>query len=169
MQTMCDAGALAEHLLHVLNAKGLKLVTAESCTAGLLALQIADAPGAAEHFHGGFVTYTKDHKSFALGVPPDLLRRKGAVCGEVARAMAEGALRHSIAALAAAITGVAGPEPDPDGNPVGRVCIAVARRSGSTDSVEKNYGQAKRDEIRRRAVVDALAALIAAAEEEPAA
>ena len=89
-------------------AGGRHRVVAESCTAGRLATLLSDAEGAAQHFAGGFVTYTKDQKHRALGVGPALLREKGAVCGEVARAMAEGALARSGAGLAAAITGVPG-------------------------------------------------------------
>ncbi len=110
-------------------------------------------------FHGGFVTYTKPHKSCALGVPETLLREKGAVCAEVARAMAEGALEHSRAGISAAITGVAGPEPDEDGNPVGRVCIAIARRGFPTRDLERHYPNVGRDAIRARAVADALRAM----------
>jgi nicotinamide-nucleotide amidase len=153
---------LAKELLGLLEAKNRKLVVAESCTAGLLALQLADAPGASAHFNGGFVTYTKEQKTSALGVDRALLREQGAVCGAVAAAMAEGALRHSTADLAGAITGVAGPEPDPDGNPVGRVCIAVARRAGRTECLERNYGALARDEIRARAIADTLQQLISA-------
>lgn len=121
---------------------------------------LADAPGAAQFFHGTFVTYTKDQKIAALGVSAELLRRKGAVCREVAIAMAEGALERSRACVAGAITGVAGPEPDQDGNPVGRVCIAVAARSGLQHAAEKNYGDIGRDGVRRQAVADALKVLI---------
>ncbi len=153
---------LAEELLKLLKTKRLKLIVAESCTAGLLSLKLADAPGAAAHFNGGFVTYTKEQKTSALDVSAALLRERGAVCGEVARAMAEGALRRSAADLAAAITGVAGPEPDPDGNPVGRVCIAVARRGGPTEQIERHYGKRERDEIRACAIAETLQALIAA-------
>jgi nicotinamide-nucleotide amidase len=120
---------------------------------------LSDAEGAAEHFHGGFVTYTKEQKSRALGVPWSLLREQGAVCGTVASAMAEGALRHSGAGIAAAITGVAGPAPDEDGNPVGRVCIAIARRGESARDFERRYSETGRDAIRQRAVADAIAAL----------
>jgi nicotinamide-nucleotide amidase len=77
--------------------------------------------------------------------------------------MADGALLHSTATLAASITGVAGPQPDEDGNPVGRVCIAVARRGGPTRDFEKNYGDIGREAIRERAVADALRAMIEAA------
>jgi nicotinamide-nucleotide amidase len=153
---------LAKDLLRVLSAGGLTLVTAESCTAGLLAQCLADAPGAGACFHGGFVTYTKQHKSLALGVPSDLLEQRGAVCDEVARAMAEGALRHSASDLSAAITGVAGPEPDEDGNPVGLVCIAIARRSEPTKDFERRYLGEGRETIRQRAVSDTIGALISA-------
>src|SRR4051794_23746152 len=90
-----DAEHLAEHLLHLMNIRQLTLITAESCTAGALSQRLADAPGAGLRFHGGFVVYTKAQKNYALGVSWDLLGEKGAVAGEVARAMAEGALRNS--------------------------------------------------------------------------
>jgi nicotinamide-nucleotide amidase len=153
---MRDVERRAEELLRLLAAKRLKLVVAESCTAGLLSLKLSDAPGASSHFNGGFVTYTKEQKTSALDVSPALLREKSAVCGEVACAMAEGALRRSTADLAAAITGVAGPEPDPDGNPVGRVCIAVARRGARTVHLERNYDNRARDEIRACAIAETL-------------
>jgi nicotinamide-nucleotide amidase len=102
---------LAERALATAKVKGWSLITAESCTAGKLAALLSEAPGASERLHGGFVTYTKDNKSKALGVPAELMKQKGAVCGDVAIAMAEGALARSPANGAVAITGVAGPEP----------------------------------------------------------
>jgi nicotinamide-nucleotide amidase len=164
-----ELNELANDLLKQAKRTGLTIVTAESCTAGLLAQVLSDAEGAAEHFHGGFVTYTKGHKTCALGVPGDVLHEQGAVCGTVARAMADGALLHSTAMLSAAITGVAGPEPDEDGNPVGRVCIAVARRGSPTRDFERHYGEIGREAIRERAVADALRALSEAAASVPAA
>jgi nicotinamide-nucleotide amidase len=158
--TMQDVERLAAELLRLLEAKRLKLIVAESCTAGLLSLKLADGPGASAHFPGGFVTYTKEQKTSALDVSPTLLREKGAVCGEVACAMAAGALRRSSADVAAAITGVAGPEPDPDGNPVGRICIAVARRGGTTEQLERHYGNRERDEIRACAIAETIQAVI---------
>lgn len=163
-----DLAGMAAELLRLLHDKGLTLVVAESCTAGRMGEVLSDAPGASERFHGGFVTYTKAHKTSALGVSADLLRQKGAVCVEVARAMAEGALAHSPAQLSAAITGVAGPEPDPDNNPVGRVCIAVARQGAPATAFEKNYGAIGREPVRERAVADALRALITAVQQAPA-
>src|SRR5438132_14417103 len=99
----------AEDVLALAKQKDQTIITAESCTSGLLASVLSEAPGAAELLHGGFVTYTKRHKTVALDVPEELLHGKGAVCPEVAIAMAEGALAHSTADLAVAITGVAGP------------------------------------------------------------
>lgn len=161
--------ARASELMRRAKQADVAIVVAESCTAGLLCQVLSDAEGASDFFHGGFVTYTKAHKTRALGVPAALLRQKGAVCGEVARAMAEGALAHSDAGIAAAITGVAGPEPDADGNPVGRVCIAVARRGGPVRDFERHYPDEGRDAIRARAVADALKAMAQALDPVPAA
>jgi nicotinamide-nucleotide amidase len=155
-----DVEAMAEELVGLMLHGNLTLVVAESCTAGLLCLALSNAPGAGTHFHGGFVTYTKEQKTTVLGVSPELLRQKGAVCPEVARSMAEGALMHSTADLAVAITGVAGPEPDEDGNPVGRMCFALSRRGFSTEVGERNYGEAGRDAVRNRAARDVLAAMV---------
>src|SRR5437764_4458500 len=151
--------AAAEDLVKRAAREKLTIITAESCTSGLLATVLSEAPGAATILHGGFVTYTKEHKRVALGVPEEVLRAKSAVCDEVACAMAEGALARSTADLAAAITGVAGPEPDDDGNPVGRVFIAVARRGREAICFQKDYGAIGRDAVRDAAMAGAIAAL----------
>jgi nicotinamide-nucleotide amidase len=156
---MDDLSDLANALFRHAKRTGTTIVAAESCTAGLMSQILSDAEGTAEYFHGGFVTYTKEHKTCALGVPASLLRDRGAVCGDVARAMAEGALQHSTAGISAAITGVAGPEPDDDGNPVGLVCVAIARRGFPVRDFEMRYEDIGRDAIRRRAVADALKAM----------
>ena len=148
----------AEQLLKMSKAASIGIVTAESCTAGLLGLTLSDAPGAAEHFHGSFVTYTKEQKTSALGLPPELLRASAVSC-DVASAMAAGALQRSRARLAMAITGVAGPEPDEDGNPVGRVCMAVSL-GGSNRTFERRYGDIGRELVRHRAVNDTLRAML---------
>jgi len=114
-----DLSRLAERALEVAAQRNASIVTAESCTAGKLAALLSEAPGAAERLHGSFVTYTKANKTKSLGVSAALLQRRGAVCREVAVAMAEGALVRSPATVAVSITGVAGPDPDEDGNPVG--------------------------------------------------
>jgi len=147
--------SLAGKFLTLLKRSGLSVVTAESCTAGLLAKTLSDAPGAAEHLAGGFVTYTKAQKAKALGVSPRLLRNKGAVCSEVASALTRGALARSSADVAVAITGVAGPDPDEDGNPVGLVVIGVCRRGTlPTSFVHRLTGS--RHRVRRMAVDAAL-------------
>jgi nicotinamide-nucleotide amidase len=149
----------AKAVLAAAKIRKLSIVTAESCTSGLLASVLSEAPGAAELLEGGFVTYTKRNKTLALGVPEELLRTKGAVGEDVARAMAQGALARSAAEVSVAITGVAGPAPDEDGNAVGLVCIAVARRGHRPHSFQRNYGDLGRDRVRERAMQDALAAL----------
>jgi nicotinamide-nucleotide amidase len=151
-----DLTAIAERVLAIAGQHRLTIITAESCTSGLLATTLSEAPGAAELLHGGFVTYTKANKTAALGVPAGLLRQRGAVCSEVAVAMAEGALARSPADVAVAITGVAGPAPDEDGNPVGLVCIAVARTSVPPSVLQRNYGNIGRDQVRKQAMTDAL-------------
>lgn len=118
---------LADEILEYAQARHQTIVTAESCSAGMLALAFAKSKGASQFFLGGFVTYTKDMKSRILGVPPALMTEKTAVCGEVAEAMAIGALLKSGASVAVSITGVAGPDQDEDGNPVGLVYCGVAR------------------------------------------
>jgi PncC family amidohydrolase len=124
-------------------------------------VHLSEVPGAADHLQGGFVVYTKTNKSHALGVPANLLNSRG-VCPEVARAMAEGALARSPADVAVALTGVAGPDPDEDGNPVGLVCIAVVPRVGQNpEMIEKRYGMAAtRERIQEWAMAEALATLL---------
>jgi nicotinamide-nucleotide amidase len=142
---------LEEHAARIVSkaqALGKSLVTAESCTAGALALLLADAPGAAATFHGGFVVYTKDNKTAALGVPKAMLQSQSAVSADVAKALAEGALQRTPADIAVAITGVAGPEPDEDGNPVGLVYVAAARTGKATRVTENRFGATERDAIR---------------------
>jgi nicotinamide-nucleotide amidase len=155
-----NLSSLAERALEVAAQSNASIVTAESCTAGKLAAVLSEAPGAAERLHGSFVTYTKANKTKSLGVSADLLQRKGAVCREVAIAMAEGALVRSPADVAVSITGVAGPDPDEDGNPVGLVCIAIARVNGETVHLERRYGDLGREAVQARAMADALRALI---------
>lgn len=149
-------GSLAKQVIEAARTQGLSLVTAESCTAGKLSNVLSEVPGAGEHLHGGFVAYTKKAKAELLGVSPELLRQRGAVCVDTAVAMAEGALRRSPADIAVAITGVAGPEPDEDDNPVGFVCIAAARKGFASRHNERHYGPIGRTKILDEAMVDAL-------------
>jgi nicotinamide-nucleotide amidase len=125
-----DIRVAADRLVRSARTKTLTLLTVESCTAGALACALAEGEGASEVLHGGFVVYTKLHKTVALGVSVELLEKHTAVSAQVARAMALGGLERSHADIAMAVTGVAGPDPDEDGNPVGLTFIAAARRNG---------------------------------------
>ena len=142
-------------LFELLDEKKLTLVTAESCTGGVIASILSDAPGAGDLFHGGFVLYTTAHK-IAFGIPKELIDRNSIVSEAVARAMAEGALKHSPADVAVSVTGVAGPEPDDEGNPVGLVCIAAARHGNETLARTYHFDSRDRGEIRCKAAEEAL-------------
>jgi nicotinamide-nucleotide amidase len=124
---LCDR---AKAINKALKSAGLSIVTAESCTAGMIAAVLSRADGAGEVLHGGFGTYTKAHKTSALGVSADLLREKGAVNEDVVTQLATGALNHSPASLSLAVSGVLGPEEDEGGNPVGLVYFCRVRSGG---------------------------------------
>lgn len=121
-----DVPALADRLIARALALRIQLVTAESCTAGLIAHRLSRPAGSASALLGGFVTYTKAAKIRLLGVQAELFGDRGAVTAEVATAMARGALAGSCADAAIAVTGVTGSKPDEDGNPIGRVFAAFA-------------------------------------------
>jgi nicotinamide-nucleotide amidase len=108
-----------------------KICTAESCTGGLIAKTFTDLAGSSDWFDRGFVTYSNQAKSDMLAVPASIIDDYGAVSEAVATAMASGALRHSEADFAIAVTGVAGPGGDSDEKPVGTVWIAIASRPQS--------------------------------------
>jgi nicotinamide-nucleotide amidase len=146
---------LADEIVQCVKAQGLTICTAESCSAGRLALILSKTEGASKHFMGGVITYTKEMKTRLLGVPPELIQRCTAVCAEVAEAMAQGVITRSKADLGVSITGVAGPEPDEDGNPVGLVHCAVAR-SGMTKHIKLRCKSKNPDEIIDEACVEAL-------------
>jgi nicotinamide-nucleotide amidase len=114
------------------------LAIAESCTGGLLANRITDVPGSSLVFVEGNVTYSNDAKMRTLGITAELLSTVGAVSEEVARAMAEGALKRSGATYALSTTGIAGPDGGSDQKPVGTVFIGLASR-GSATLVEKEF------------------------------
>ncbi|MGE0151222.1 MAG: CinA family protein [Reyranellaceae bacterium] len=145
----------AKIVLRLAQHKNLTLVTAESCTAGLVAAVLSTAPGASGTLHGGYVAYTEANKAATLDVPPELMEKCGTVCSDVARAMAEGALAHSPADVAIAITGVAGPEPDERGNPVGLMYLAGARRGGETKVMRRDFSTQDASHLRYLAVLSA--------------
>lgn len=132
-----------------------RIVTAESCTGGLIAALFTELPGSSNVFERGFVTYSNDAKSAALSVPADLIKEFGAVSEEVARAMAEGALEASLAHIAVAVTGVAGPTGGSSGKPVGLVHMA-ASSSQRTIHLEKRFGDLGRTNVRLLTVREAI-------------
>src|SRR5579862_7533661 len=109
----------AEQLVSLYRSRGLTLVTAESCTGGLVAGLITEIPGSSNVLERGYVTYSNASKTDCLGVSVGLLEKFGAVSAEVAFAMAEGALAHSRATIALAVTGIAGPDGGSPEKPVG--------------------------------------------------
>ena len=147
----------ADQVVRRLRTSHCTVIMAESCTAGLVAAVLAQGEGASDILHGSFVTYTKANKAAALGVDLELLKRRGAVNEDVVRQLVSGALDRSPANLAVAITGVLGPEPDEDGNPVGLVYYGYCRRGGRPRIVRKDYGKRHHDELLRITVMDALA------------
>ncbi len=160
-----DAYARAEAVLAAFRARGWTLATAESCTGGLVAGSLTAVPGSSDVVDRGFVTYSNAAKTALLGVPEALLAARGAVSAETARAMAEGACRAAGVDAAVAITGVAGPGGGSAEKPVGLVHFACARRDGWLMPLERRYGDLGRDEVRHRAVLDALDLLAAAAKD----
>ena len=140
----------------VLKQRKLSIVTAESCTAGLIAAVLSHANGATDILQGGFVTYTKEHKTKALGVSAALLKREGSVTAEVARQLARGALKRSRADAVLAVTGVLGPAPDEDGNPVGLVYFCCGARKGPMIVLRKRFPRQSHDRLLSLAVRTAL-------------
>jgi nicotinamide-nucleotide amidase len=126
--------ALVEALAEALRARDLRVVSAESCTGGLIAAACTSVAGSSRWFERGFVTYSNEAKTELLGVPAAMIANHGAVSEAVARAMAEGALRHSRADLSVAVTGIAGPGGAVEGKPVGTVWVAVSQRDGHGDA-----------------------------------
>jgi nicotinamide-nucleotide amidase len=119
---------LAARTGQALTRRSWRLVSAESCTGGLLAATLTEIPGASDWFEGAFVTYRLSAKTAMVGVGPALLDRHGAVSEPVARAMAEGALANSDADIAVSITGIAGPDGGDVLSPVGTIWFGWAIR-----------------------------------------
>ena len=150
---------LIREVVHALKRQGLMLATAESCTGGWVAQVITSVAGSSEWFERGFVAYTNLAKREMLGVSTAILSRYGAVSEQTARAMAEGALTHSHAQVALAITGIAGPSGGTPEKPVGTVCFAWAVKKRDTIS-RKQVFSGDREAVRRQAVTTALQGLL---------
>lgn len=153
----------AEALLAQFRARGLKIATAESCTGGLIAATLTAIAGSSDVVERGFVTYSNEAKADLLGVPAELIAAHGAVSEPVARAMAEGALAHSHAQWAIAVTGIAGPGGGVPGKPVGTVWLALAH-AGQRSRAERLHFEGDRTAVREQTLRHALAALRTALE-----
>lgn len=155
-QEMIEA---AQALLDLCRQKKLTLGLAESCTGGLLAATLTDIPGSSRVLERGFVTYSNEAKQ-QIGVAAATIERYGAVSRETSEAMAKGVLANAPVTLAAAITGIAGPDGGTPEKPVGLVHFAVAAsRSGKLVHHEHRFGDIGRFEVRRLAVLRAITML----------
>lgn len=141
----------AAQILASCRTQALKIVTAESCTGGMIAAILTEVPGSSDVFERGLVTYSNEAKEELLGVPAGLIASYGAVSEEVARAMAVGALAASEAQLSIAVTGVAGPGGGSPEKPVGLVHLAAARGNKVLHRACE-FGDPGRSEIRRISV-----------------
>jgi nicotinamide-nucleotide amidase len=157
-----DLIARAAELVARYRAAGLMAATAESCTGGLIAGLLTEIPGSSHMLERGFVVYSNAAKQELLGVPAETLVNYGAVSGETAVAMAEGALRASRAEVAISVTGIAGPDGGTATKPVGLVHFACARRGKPTIAREERFGAIGREEVRIASVQIALDLLGAA-------
>ncbi|MCZ8133566.1 MAG: CinA family protein [Rhodobacteraceae bacterium] len=150
--------ATAAEVLQAARYWGVRIATAESCTGGLIAGALTDVAGSSDVFERGFVTYSNAAKIEMLGVRQNTLEAVGAVSEEVAREMADGALRASQATLAVSVTGIAGPGGS-EFKPEGRVCFGLAQAGKPTIVETVEFGPLGRAAVRRAAVEHALALL----------
>lgn len=137
---------------------GRTLATAESCTGGMIGEALTGVAGASKVYKGGIISYWNEAKRTLLGVDEDLLERYGPVSDPVAKAMAEGAIKALSADVAVSVTGLAGPDGDEYGNPVGRVYIGYA---DSTCAIAREFTfVGDREAVRRQAAEAALAIIL---------
>lgn len=145
-------------LMQAARDRGVMIATAESCTGGLIAGALTEMPGSSNVFERGFVTYSNAAKMQMLGVRDATLTDHGAVSEQIAAEMANGALRHSNAGIAVAVTGIAGPGGS-EHKPEGRVCFSVAQPFGSTTETV-DFGAIGRNQVRAATVEHALQLLL---------
>jgi len=142
----------AGRLVAAFRARGAKIVTAESCTGGLLAAVLTEIAGSSDVLERGFVTYSNAAKQQELGVAGELLARHGAVSAEVAQAMAAGALARAGADVAISITGIAGPGGGSAAKPVGLVYLGAASIGRPATHAEYRFGDIGRAAIRQKSI-----------------
>jgi nicotinamide-nucleotide amidase len=154
-----DLRKAATAVLDACRVRKLKVATAESCTGGLVAGALTEIAGSSDVVDRGFVTYSNEAKQQMLGVASETLRDYGAVSRQTAEEMARGAIAHSNAQIAIAITGIAGPSGGSADKPVGLVHFAAASRAGALTHQEIRYGDIGRSKVRQKSVLTALAIL----------
>jgi nicotinamide-nucleotide amidase len=157
----------AARLLDLCRARRMLVSTAESCTGGLVSATLTGIAGSSDVFDRGFVTYSNAAKEDMLGVKASTLRKYGAVSAETATEMVAGALAHSRADVAVAITGIAGPGGGSEDKPVGLVYLAAARRGQTPVVVERRYMDRSRADVREASAIDALSLMTELAAQDP--
>jgi nicotinamide-nucleotide amidase len=150
-----DIESLAEQIIKLCTTQKKKIVTAESCTGGLVAAALTHVAGSSAVVERGFVTYSNDSKTELLAVMPEMIEDYGAVSPEVAEAMAKGALEFSLADIAVSVTGIAGPGGATADKPVGLVYLGLTDRSGVTFHYQCMF-KGSRETIRMHSVHEAL-------------
>lgn len=142
-----DEDTIEKVVGRLLKEKGLRLVTAESCTGGLISHRITNVPGSSAYYERGFVTYSNEAKHEALGVPLETIEAYGAVSKETARAMALGALAQAQGDVAVSVTGIAGPDGGSPEKPVGLAYIGIAFQNGQVE-VHESRMMGERERIK---------------------
>nr|TFG55158.1 MAG: CinA family protein [Hyphomicrobiales bacterium] len=155
-----EIGDLSKRVLNKARVNKIRIVTAESCTGGLIAASLTEIPGSSDVIECGFIVYSDNAKSRLLDVPQELLERVGAVSEEVARAMVKGALENSDAQLGIAVTGIAGPSGGSVLKPVGLVHVAAGRSGQEIQHRACSFGDAGRAQVRMFTVEAALKLLL---------
>lgn len=151
--------SLVKELSITLRINKLKLVTAESCTGGMIASAITDLAGSSDIFDRGFVTYSNESKIAMLGVSPATLQSFGAVSEQTAAEMVVGALKNSLADVAIAVTGIAGPTGGTEDKPVGLVFIGIGKRNEFPHVTRYIFG-CDRTSVRRQTTITAMQNLL---------
>lgn len=160
-----DIERLAFEIVGQYAREGKKIVTAESCTGGLVAAALTSIAGASAVLERGFVSYSGDSKIDLLGVLPDVLKKFGPTSPEIAEEMATGALAYSHADVALSVTGIAGPSKGEDDKPVGLVCYGIATKDGTRFHATMNF-RGDRNTVRYQAVVEGLTLLLSVVQKD---
>ena len=153
------APSAAQQIIDNLTARNQAVVTAESCTGGLVCAALTDVPGASTAVYGGYITYANAAKSRLIHVQARLIRDYGAVSNQTARAMADGARNTARSNYAVAVTGIAGPDGGTEKKPIGLVYVAVSSEL-ATVVIEHRFGDLGRDGVRKASVTAALDLLL---------